>query len=96
MVDQGRTVEEVQEERRKILYRHFKENPPDVLVIELYPFGRNAFRFELLPVIEDIKSGRLPPCRVICSVRTFWWKKRIPRPMNDEWSEFLTNISMIC
>jgi predicted glycosyltransferase len=42
---------------------------PDLFLIELYPLGRKAFRAELDPLLEGIGSGRLPSCRVVCSVR---------------------------
>jgi predicted glycosyltransferase len=42
---------------------------PDLILIELYPFGRKAFRFELEPVLSAIQTGELPPSRVVCSLR---------------------------
>ena len=42
---------------------------PNLLLIELFPFGRKAFRFELDPLLAEIDAGRLPACKVVCSVR---------------------------
>ena len=39
------------------------------MIIELYPFGRKAFGFELNPVLKDIRSGRLKRSTVFCSLR---------------------------
>jgi predicted glycosyltransferase len=39
------------------------------LIVELYPFGRKKFRFEIDPVLEGIRNGNLPECHVICSLR---------------------------
>src|SRR5213075_235335 len=40
----------------------------DVLLVELFPFGRRQMRFELLPLLED--AQRLAPRPlVVCSVR---------------------------
>ncbi|WP_027136283.1 glycosyltransferase family protein [Geminicoccus roseus] len=48
---------------------------PAVLVTELFPFGRRAFRHELLPVIRAVR-GR--GGRVVCSVRDVLAEKRDP------------------
>src|SRR5687767_8280184 len=41
---------------------------PDVLLLELFPFGRRQFRFELLPLLEHVRRSA-QPARVACSVR---------------------------
>ncbi|HBH32858.1 MAG TPA: glycosyl transferase, partial [Desulfofustis sp.] len=41
---------------------------PDCLVVELYPFGRKAFRFELDPLLSTCKS-KPGSCTIVCSVR---------------------------
>ena len=67
--DPHATLDRVKEERQVRLFALFKEEAPELLMIELYPFGRKAFRFELDPLLEGIKKGRLPECGVVCSVR---------------------------
>jgi len=67
--EKGKHMDAVKEERQKMLFRLFEETPSDVFMIELYPFGRKAFRFELDPILESIRDGSLPPCRVVCSLR---------------------------
>lgn len=56
-------------QRREILFRLFENARPHLFVVELYPFGRKAFRFELDPVLAGIRDGRLPPAKVVCSLR---------------------------
>ena len=51
--------------RRRALLDAFDQLQPDVLIIELFPFGRRQFRFELLPLIERAR----PNSTVVCSVR---------------------------
>ncbi|MBM3525200.1 MAG: glycosyl transferase, partial [Alphaproteobacteria bacterium] len=41
---------------------------PDVIVIELFPFGRRLLEFELLPLIEHARTRRPMP-RLVCSIR---------------------------
>ncbi len=65
----GKSVNDAKMERKAFLHRCIQDEKPDVLMVELYPFGRKAFRFELDPLLEDIKCGRLPPCKVVCSLR---------------------------
>jgi len=40
------------DERRHQLLAHFADRRPDILLIEMYPFGRRQFRFELTPLLE--------------------------------------------
>lgn len=41
---------------------------PDALLTELFPFGRRPMRFELLPLLANIRTRQLRPL-VFCSVR---------------------------
>jgi predicted glycosyltransferase len=65
----GRPIDEkLREARRGALLAAFEAARPDVVVIEAFPFGRRAFRFELEPLIEAACLRRPRP-RVVCSVR---------------------------
>ncbi len=66
-VEPGQDVAEIKEQRTRKLEELFAELQPDLLLIELYPFGRNAFHFELLPLLALAKGSIR--CRVACSVR---------------------------
>jgi predicted glycosyltransferase len=63
------TLEQIKADRQKSLSALFESEKPDIFLVELYPFGRKAFRFELDPVLEEIKSKKPPACGVVCSVR---------------------------
>jgi len=67
--EKGKELDVVKAERQRMLFRLFEETSPDVFMIEFYPFGRKAFRFELDPILESIRDGSLNPCRVLCSLR---------------------------
>lgn len=67
--DAGRTLEETKELRRTLLASFFTEYRPEVFLVELYPFGRKAFRFELDPILSAIRKGELAPCRCLVSLR---------------------------
>jgi predicted glycosyltransferase len=74
--EKGKTLDAVKTERQKTLFHLFEEASPDVFMIELYPFGRKAFRFELDPILESIRDGSLPPCKVVCSLRDVLVEKK--------------------
>ncbi|MFH1804500.1 MAG: glycosyltransferase [Pseudomonadota bacterium] len=61
-----------QDRRRAALLDAYASLPPKVLMIEMFPFGRRAFRFELLPLLE--RAGRDGVDRV-CSVRDLLVRK---------------------
>jgi predicted glycosyltransferase len=65
----GETLESIREVRGRRLHALLREETPDVFLIELYPIGRKAFRFELDPLLDEIATGKLPRCKVVCSVR---------------------------
>lgn len=65
----GREIDETfQARRRDALLAAFDAAAPDVLVTELFPFGRRQLRFELLPLLERAAARRPRPA-IVCSVR---------------------------
>jgi predicted glycosyltransferase len=67
--DRSIDLDRIKNERRERLLEIFEQERPDTFLVELYPFGRKAFRFELDPVLKGIRDGRLPRCRIVCSLR---------------------------
>jgi predicted glycosyltransferase len=61
-------MEELQDLRRQKLLRLFDMLRPDALVIELFPFGRKRFAFELIPLLERAQN-KSPETLVACSLR---------------------------
>jgi predicted glycosyltransferase len=74
----GQSVEEIAQQRKKILFSLFAERQPDLFVVELYPFGRSIFGFELEPLLEDIREGKLGDVKTICSLRDILVEKKDP------------------
>jgi len=65
----GRVVDEAWRRRRTAeLLRAYEACDPQVLVLELFPFGRRQMRFELLPLLEAAAAAPRRPF-VACSVR---------------------------
>ena len=74
--DKYRTLDEVKEERKMLLYSLFEKTAPDLFLIELYPFGRRSFAFEIEPVLESVHRGDLRPTKIICSLRDILVEKK--------------------
>ncbi len=58
----------LRETRCAALLGAFAAARPDAVLIEAFPFGRRAFRFELDPLIDAARSRRTRPL-VLCSLR---------------------------
>ena len=54
--------------RREALLAAYTAAAPDVLLIELFPFGRRQMRFELLPLLGMAREASRRPL-IVCSVR---------------------------
>jgi predicted glycosyltransferase len=65
----GRPVDEAWKSmRRQALLQAFRELRPDLLLFELFPFGRWGMRFELLPLLEAAGTAAPRPL-IVSSVR---------------------------
>src|SRR6266478_3720915 len=60
--------QKLEKSRREALLAAFDAARPDAVVIEAFPFGRRAFRFELEPLLEAARTRRPRP-RILCSLR---------------------------
>jgi predicted glycosyltransferase len=67
--DHGQSLDEIKKTRARTLKIFFETYRPEIFLVELYPFGRKAFRFELDPVLEGIRNKDVCNCLTLCSVR---------------------------
>lgn len=66
---QGQAVDAVfREARKQMLLNIWREADPQLLLIELFPFGRRQMRFELLPLLDAARQSSHPPL-IVSSVR---------------------------
>ena len=77
-VDPLQDLEEVKLERKNMLLDLVKTEKPDIFLVELYPFGRRAFEFELIPVLSLIRARQGINCKVVCSLRDILVEKKNP------------------
>ena len=75
-VQKNKSIDQVKQVRQELLIETFKKEAPDIFIVELYPFGRKAFRFELDPILDGIRNKDLSPTRVICSLRDILVEKK--------------------
>ncbi len=88
--DPGRTVEQAQAERIGVILRELHAVQPDVVVVELYPFGRRKFAFELEPLLAH--AERLPRRPVVVSsVRDILVASRRDQARHDEGAALVAN-----
>jgi predicted glycosyltransferase len=70
----GESVSDIKEARLQQLLKCYETFQPDLVVIELFPFGRKNFSFELLPLLARIRvDGKT---KVVCSLRDILVQKR--------------------
>ena len=67
--NQEKSVEQIKKDRQKLIFDLFAKEAPDLFIVELYPFGRKGFRFELDPILKWVRNRGLHRCKVICSLR---------------------------
>jgi predicted glycosyltransferase len=77
--DKSVSLHQIKKKRQKKLLAVIQKERPDIFFLELFPFGRQAFRFELDPALEAIRSNRIAPCGVISSVRDILVEKEKPK-----------------
>lgn len=93
-------LEQTKTTRRDLLLRAFDEFQPDVLVTELFPFGRKQFSFELLPLLERARnSGRPDKTLIVCSLRDILvarkdqqeYEERVCKTINESYDLILVH-----
>ena len=76
--DKNASLDQIKEKRQKKLLAIVEKERPDIFLLELYPFGRQAFRFELDPTLRAIRK-QPSRCALISSVRDILVEKKKPK-----------------
>ena len=85
----GRPVDAAfQARRRDLLIGALRDTKPDIVMIEAFPFGRRQVRFELIPLLDEIRSMPDRPV-VACSLRDILQERA--KPGRDQESVDLVN-----
>jgi predicted glycosyltransferase len=75
-------------ERPARVMKTFRRARPDVVVVELFPFGRKKLASELLPMLEAASASG---ARVVCSVRDILVRGRGDQERHDERAAEIVN-----
>jgi predicted glycosyltransferase len=89
--DPEMSVESIMNERPRIILDQLAITDPAVVLIELYPFGRKKFEFELLPLLDAVHSLGVDRPRVVCSVRDILVGGRNDQSRYDERASGIAN-----
>jgi predicted glycosyltransferase len=89
--DAAWTLEAAMRERPRIILDQLAITEPSAVLIELYPFGRKKFEFELLPLLDAAHSIGVERPRVVCSVRDILVGRRDDQARHDERAAGLVN-----
>ncbi|MEH1949965.1 MAG: glycosyltransferase [Nostoc sp.] len=68
VVDDAFSLDEAKEIRKNRLLEIFQQFQPDILIVELFPFGRRRFSFELIPLLKLAKSNKRST-KIVSSLR---------------------------
>ena len=89
--DNHYSVVQAQDKRLDQILSVFRRLSPEVLLIELYPFGRRKFEFELLPLLEEAKTQHLFAPLIVCSLRDILVSGRRNEQTHEERIVFAAN-----
>jgi predicted glycosyltransferase len=89
--DADLSVEEACELRKRMVLAAYEDSRPDVVLVELFPFGRKKFAFELLPLLRAAKAepGRAP--LVVTSLRDILVGSRRDQQRHDDRASSMAN-----
>jgi predicted glycosyltransferase len=88
--DKRVSVGRAQVRRKTIIHECFEDLRPEVVFIELFPFGRKKFTGELLPLLQAVREPRRRAL-VVCSLRDILVNQRDNQQKHDDRAAFLGN-----
>lgn len=75
--------------RKQSILQTFERLAPQVLLIELFPFGRKKFAFELLPLLKLAHRRLADRPLIVCSVRDILVNDRPDQQLHDDRAAWL-------
>ena len=79
----GRAIDDAWKRKRAdALLAAWRSADPQVLVLELFPFGRRQMRFELLPLLDAAAAAPRRPA-IVCSVRDILGGQKSPQRQEE-------------
>jgi predicted glycosyltransferase len=91
-LDARYTLTAAKKTRTAVILDTLNDLKPDILLTELFPFGRRKFEFELLPLLESAKpAGRKTGSLIVCSLRDILVTRQEKREKFERWAISLAN-----
>ena len=81
--DRRFTVDQAKASRRDKIMAIFARTRPDVVIVELFPFGRQKFADELLPLLAAGRRSTRPPV-TLCSLRDLLVDRGVKQQAHDD------------
>lgn len=78
------SLAQAQDARLVRILSSFRRLRPEVLLTELYPFGRKKFEFELLPLLEEATTQSHFAPLIVCSLRDILVSSRRDQQKHEE------------
>jgi len=75
--DREQPIETIQRKRRELLLAEWERIQPDIVIFELFPFGRKRFALELVPLLARNRLAG-SPSKIVCSLRDILVSKSDP------------------
>jgi predicted glycosyltransferase len=82
--DPAYSVEAACARRTELVVGALAQERPAVVLIEMYPFGRRKFEFELVPLLDAVAALGPARPRVVCSLRDILVQRVIGQAKHDE------------
>jgi predicted glycosyltransferase len=78
------SVDRALAQRQRILFETFLAIAPQIVLVELFPFGRRKFRHELEPMLEQARGGASGRRAIVCcSVRDILVGREVQRERDE-------------
>lgn len=84
-------IHRLRRRRRRIILETVQRIQPEIVFIELFPFGRKKFAVELLPLLEAARKLGPPAPLVICSLRDILVGGRRDQKVHDVRASLIAN-----
>ena len=89
--DERCSVPAAQAIRKEMILRVFEQYAPDAILIELFPFGRKKFVYELLPLLKAARRVSHKKIQVFCSLRDIMVNVRRDQLRHDNRARWLAD-----
>jgi predicted glycosyltransferase len=87
----GSDLGQAKRDRQELILKSFQSLRPEVLLVELFPFGRKKFEFELLPLLEQSRKQIAGRPLVACSLRDILVSRRSDQEKYEERAVTIAN-----